>query len=82
MITFFYYIYYICSGTRDTYYTRQATQLDCLPSLPTRAAKAEEKPLAPKCQAHRMNQGKDFFHLYSLSPHSPQFQQLGEATPL
>ncbi len=36
-------------------------------AVPTRAAKTEQKPT---------NQPwKDPFHLYSLSPHSPQFQQ-------
>jgi hypothetical protein len=33
MITFFYYILYMFWNLRDTYYKRQATQLDCLPSL-------------------------------------------------
>jgi hypothetical protein len=46
---------------------------------PTRAAKAEKRSLVPV----RTNQRrKDPFHLYSLRPHSPQFQQSAGATLL
>ncbi len=44
---------------------------------PTRAAKAEQKSLVP---ARTNQRRKDPFHLYSLSPHSPQFQQSAGAT--
>ncbi len=47
---------------------------------PTRAAKAEQKSLVRELQAQRTNQGGTPFHLYSLSPHSPQFQQSAGAT--
>jgi hypothetical protein len=50
-----------------------------------RAAKAEQKPLVPAGQAQRTNPKKprkNPFHLYSLSPHSPQFQQSAGATTL
>jgi hypothetical protein len=37
----------------------------------------------PRQDNKRMNQPrKDFFHLYSLSPHLPQFQQSAGAIPL
>jgi hypothetical protein len=48
----------------------------------TRAAKAEQKSLVPAREAQQTKPRKDSFHLYSLSPHSPQFQQSAVATPL
>jgi hypothetical protein len=47
---------------------------------PTRAAKTEQKSLVPARPHDKPNQPtkegpRDLFHLYSLSPHSPQFQQ-------
>jgi hypothetical protein len=41
---------------------------------PTRAAKEELKSLVPARQAQETNTGR--FHMYSLSPHLLQFQQL------
>ncbi len=49
-------------------------------TVPTRAAKVGHKSLVLARQVHRTNQGK--IHLYSLSPHLPQFQQSAGATPL
>jgi hypothetical protein len=46
---------------------------------PTCAAKAEQKSLLP---ARKANQKKDPFHLYSLSPHSPKFQESAGAITL
>jgi hypothetical protein len=45
-----------------------------------RAAKAEQKSLVPARWAQGTNQGRSP-HLFSLSPHSPQFQQSAGATP-
>ncbi len=47
---------------------------------PTRAAETEQKSIVPTRQAPRTNQGRTLFHLYSLSPHLPQFQQSAEST--
>jgi len=49
---------------------------------PTRAATAKQKSLVPARLAQRNIQGKNPFHLYSMSPHSPQFQQSAGATLL
>ncbi len=49
---------------------------------PPRAAKAEQKSLVPAWQANEPTKGGPLFHLYSLSPHSSQFQQTAGATPL
>jgi hypothetical protein len=45
------------------------------------AAKAEQKSLVPARQAPRTNQERNPFHLFSLSPHSPKFQQSAGDTP-
>ncbi len=82
----------------ETNSKRQATQYGCLPSSlgdgdkrnrnsvrctgPTRASKAKQKSCVPARQAQRTKPKKDSFHLYSLSPHSPQFQQSAGATTL
>jgi hypothetical protein len=49
---------------------------------PIRAVKPEKKFLISAIQAQRNQPRKDTFHLYTLSPHSPQFQQSAGATPL
>jgi hypothetical protein len=49
----------------------------------TIAAKAGQQFLVGTGKTSPTNQPrKDPFHLYSLSPHSPQFQQSAGATPL
>ncbi len=47
---------------------------------PIRAANAEKKSLVPAWQTKRSNQGNNSFHLYSFSPHSPEFLQSAGAT--
>ncbi len=48
--------------------------------LPTRAAKAEQRYLEPTTRPTKQA-SKDPFHLYSLSPHSPQIKQSAGAHP-
>ncbi len=48
---------------------------------PTRAAKAGQQSLVP-ARGTQQPTKKGPFHLYSLSPHLPQFQDSAEATPL
>ncbi len=47
----------------------------------TRAAKAGRKSLVRGTTSPANQARKDPFHLYSLSPHSPQFQQSAVTTP-
>jgi hypothetical protein len=49
---------------------------------PTRAAEGRTKISFTGTTSSTNQPRKDPFHLYSLSPHSPQFQQSAEATAL
>jgi hypothetical protein len=49
---------------------------------PTRADKAVQNYLVPARQVQRTEQERTPFHLSSLSPHSPKFQQSAGANPL
>ncbi len=60
-------------GTKELKYCTARKNIFC--TEPARAAQPEQKSLVPARQAQGINQGKDPFQLYSLSPHSPQFQQ-------
>ncbi len=49
---------------------------------PNKPAEAEEKYLVSGTTSPTNQPREDLFHLYSLSPHSPQFQQSAGATHL